>query len=258
MPVAMKKRETSNQKEFLFKFGRDRRRWLWWLFKAKKRFRLSVLNYTVTSNHIHLVVRDNGNRNVIPKSIQLIAGRTGQEFNLRKKRKGAFWEDRYHVTALETGRHLAQCLVNIDLNMVCAGVVKHPSQWPFGGYNEIQKPKLRYALIDYDELKDTLNFNEMDELAESYRGWVEEALKNVRHRRDQRWTESIAVGSESFVTETKERLGFKARGRVASEWDGVFELRDAVAPYNRISGHENAVVRSQNGYLWKASDNISA
>jgi putative transposase len=117
---------------------------------------LSVLNYTVTSNHIHLVVRDDGDRDVIPKSIQLRAGRTGQEFNLRKKRKGAYWEDRYHATAVETGRHLAQCLVYIDLNMVRAGVVKHPSQWPFGGYNEIQKPKVRYALINYDELKESV------------------------------------------------------------------------------------------------------
>ena len=131
-----------HKKEFLLKFGRDRRRWLWWLFEARRRFGLSVLNYTVTSNHIHLVVRDNGDRDVIPKSIQLIAGRTGQEFNLRKKRKGAYWEDRYHATAVEIGRHLAQCLVYIDLNMVRAGVVKHHSQWPFGGYNEIQKPKV--------------------------------------------------------------------------------------------------------------------
>jgi putative transposase len=140
--------------------------------------------------------------------------------------------------------------------MVRAGVVEHPSQWPFGGYNEIQKPKGRYTLINYDELKDLLNLNEMDELAESYRGWVEAALKKLRHRRDPRWTESVAVGSESFVTETKERLGFKVRGRVASERDGVFELRDPVAPYNRISGHENAVLRSQNGYLWKPLENI--
>jgi len=122
--------------------------------------------------------------------------------------------------------------------MVRAGMVKHPSQWPFGGYNEIQKPKERYALINYDELKDLLNFSEMDELAEAYRGWIEEALKKLRHRRDRKWTESIAVGSESFVTETKDRLGFKARGRVASERDGIYELRDRVVPYSRISGHE--------------------
>ncbi len=87
----------------------------------------------VTSNHIHLVVRDNGEGDVIPNSIQLIAGRTGQEFNQRKNRKGAFWEDRYHATAIEIDRHLAQCLVYLDMNMVRAGVVGHPSEWSFSG-----------------------------------------------------------------------------------------------------------------------------
>jgi hypothetical protein len=29
--------------------------------------------------------------------------------------KPAYWEDRYHATAVETGRHLAQCLVYIIL-----------------------------------------------------------------------------------------------------------------------------------------------
>jgi putative endonuclease len=39
----------------------------------------------------------------------------GNRQYLRKRRKGAFWEDRYHATAIETGRHLVQCLVYIDL-----------------------------------------------------------------------------------------------------------------------------------------------
>lgn len=34
-----------HKKEFLLRFGKDRRRWLQWLFEAKKRFGLSVLNY---------------------------------------------------------------------------------------------------------------------------------------------------------------------------------------------------------------------
>jgi len=107
-----------HKKEFLLRFGRDRRRWLQWLFEAKKRFGLSVLNYMVTSNHIHLLVRDNGDRDVIPNSIQLIAGRTGQEFNQRKARKGAYWEDRYHATAVEHGEHLLRCIAYGDLNPV--------------------------------------------------------------------------------------------------------------------------------------------
>ena len=54
--------------------------------------------------------------------MQLIAGRTAQEYNQRKGKQGAFWEDRYHATA----QHLHRCLVYIVLNMVRAGAVNHP------------------------------------------------------------------------------------------------------------------------------------
>ena len=89
----------------------------------------------VTSNHVHLLVSGDNDHEVIPQSMQLIAGRTGQEYNQRKNRKGAFWEDRYHATAVESGSHLTQCLVYIDLNMVRAGVVAHQREWPYSGYS---------------------------------------------------------------------------------------------------------------------------
>jgi putative transposase len=133
------------------RFAKDRGRWLRWLFEAKKRYGLDILNYTVTSNHVHLLVVD-GQSAVIPDSLQLVAGKTAQKFNLRKDRKGAFWEDRYHATAVETGEHLARCLVYIDLNMVRNGVVKHPADWAHGGYREIQSPPLRYGLINRSKL----------------------------------------------------------------------------------------------------------
>ncbi|MCK4837820.1 MAG: transposase [Desulfobulbaceae bacterium] len=127
-----------------FNLVKDRRRFIQWLFEAKRRYGLTILNYTVTSNHIHLLIQDGKERDVIPRSIKLVAGRIGQEFNLRKKRKGAFWEDRYHATAVETDQHLLRCLVYIDLNMVRAGVVSHPSEWAFGGYKEqIRNPRER-------------------------------------------------------------------------------------------------------------------
>nr|WP_275889033.1 transposase [Desulforhopalus vacuolatus] len=112
-----------HKRDFLLKLKMDRRNWVQWLYAAKKRYGLVILNYCVTSNHIHLLVQDVGKRDVIPRSLQLIAGRTGQEYNMRKKRKGAFWEDRYHSTAVETEQHLLRCLVYIDCNMVRAGVV---------------------------------------------------------------------------------------------------------------------------------------
>ncbi|WP_394708586.1 transposase [uncultured Desulfuromusa sp.] len=83
-----------HKREFLLKFSKDRSRWMHWLFEAKKRYKLQILNFVVTSNHTHLLVVDS-DKDVIPNSLQLIAGRTAQEFNKRKKRKGAFGDDRY-------------------------------------------------------------------------------------------------------------------------------------------------------------------
>jgi REP-associated tyrosine transposase len=57
------------------KFARDRRRYLHWLFEARKRFGLCVIDYVVTSNHIDLLIKDTG-ADVIAESMQLIAGRT--------------------------------------------------------------------------------------------------------------------------------------------------------------------------------------
>src|SRR5262245_46915741 len=81
-----------HEQAFLLKFARDRRRYLRWLFEAKKRFGLCVLNYVVTSNHVHLLVRDT-EEGVIARSMQLAAGHTARAYNRRKERAGAFWED---------------------------------------------------------------------------------------------------------------------------------------------------------------------
>ncbi len=75
-----------HKKEFLLKFKRDRDLLKHWLFEAKKRFGLNVLNYTITSNHIHLLVEGNSQQS-IANSMQLVAGRTAQEFNRRKNKK---------------------------------------------------------------------------------------------------------------------------------------------------------------------------
>jgi putative transposase len=192
---------------------------LQWLYQAKKRYKLTILNYMITSNHVHLLVVDTGEREVIPKSMQLVAGRTGQEYNQRKSRKGAYWEDRYHATAVESGEHLSRCIAYIDANMVRAGVVDHPSMWPFSGYNEIQKPKRKNILIDYERLQGLFGAESYDQLRSSHKGWTEEYLGNGLKRRQEIWADSIAVGSKSFVAKVKSLLGFKAKGDIWPQYN---------------------------------------
>ena len=57
---------------------------------------------------------DDENRGIMPNSIKLIAGRTGQEYNQRKDRKDAFWEDRYHATAVERFQSLMVTMGGVE------------------------------------------------------------------------------------------------------------------------------------------------
>ena len=242
-----------HKREFLLKFARDRRRWTEWLFEARKRFGLIILNYMVTSNHIHLLIVDGGAQDTLPRSIQLIAGRTGREYNRRKNRRGAFWEDRYHATAIDGDDHLVQCMVYIDTNMVRAGVVEEPGQWPFCGYSEIQNPKQRYRIIDYDKLMELFRQTNMIELQDIFQERVEEALNCHKLERDSKWTESIALGGEEFVEDTKRKLGFRGRGRRVVGNEGSYQLREPEVAYTCDFHTENDVLRLENSYSW---DNI--
>jgi REP element-mobilizing transposase RayT len=238
-----------HERDFLFKFARDRNRYLRWLYEARKRFGLCILNYVVTSNHIHLLVKDT-EAGVIARSMQLVAGRTAQDYNRRKARLGAFWEDRYHATAIETDAHLHRCLVYIDLNMVRAGVVRHPTDWAHGGYREIQQPPDRYRLIDLATLSALCGFSNVADFQVGHRQWVGAALQMGSITRDDRWSESVAVGSEQFVEQVKTELGSAVGRRQIAAENKTYSLREPSPPYSHPFEGNNGALSQNNAYLW--------
>jgi len=219
-----------HKQEFLLKFSKDRTNWIKWLYETRQRYGLCVLNYIVTSNHIHLLVKDTGLK-VIPQSLQLIAGRTAQQYNQRKKRKGAYWEDRYHATAIESNEHLFKCLVYIDLNMVRAGAVKHPQDWVHSGYHEIESPPERYSIIDIDALKELGGFSTHEALQQAHLEWVNEELRIDQSQRQAYWSEAVAVGSKDYINKFQNELGVRAIGRKSKEQDELHVLKEPVTRY---------------------------
>jgi putative transposase len=207
----------------------------------------------ITSNHIHLLVIDS-EQDVIPKSLQLIAGRLAQEFNHRKERKGAFWEDRYHATAVEQNEHLIRCLMYIDLNMVRAGVVSHPVEWEWCGYNEIQNQPGRYGVIDRLGLQNLCGFSDPRQFAEQYKQWVDDAINGCGNLRESCWTESIAVGGSKFIEETKVMLGIKGNGRnVEKQMEDRFVLREEPVAFDADLPNIKYLLNTDNSYYLDTS-----
>ena len=66
-----------HQKESHLKFTKDRKSWRYWLYEAKNRYGLCILDYIVTSNHIHLLVQDNGTGEIAKSMIDRRSYSTG-------------------------------------------------------------------------------------------------------------------------------------------------------------------------------------
>jgi hypothetical protein len=98
-----------------------------------------------------------------------------------------------------------------------------------------------------------LGIKDADDLSEYHRNWVEEVLRNGSNQRDAKWTESIAVGDEEFVKETKAKLGAKAMGRRALENNESYELRESQNPYNPNFAREKYPLSLKNDHYWQIS-----
>jgi len=131
-----------------------------------------------------------------------------------------------HATAIDTEAYLAQCLVYIDMNMMRAGVVSHPSSWANSGYQEIQNPLDRYSVIDYLALMELLGINNLTQLQSEHQGWVEAELKKDSAVRRPLWSESLAVGSQAYVQGVKKELGVSAKARQFETHEGLYRVKE--------------------------------
>lgn len=191
-----------HDRRFLLKFARDRNVYREWIREGVKRHRVPLYGFCITGNHVHLLAQADRVEDV-SQLVHLAAGATAKQFNLRKSRMGAMWEHPYHCTVVESGRHLMNCLVYINLNMVRAGVVKHPAEWKWCGHDELLGLRQRYRSLDVERLMQRLGVDDIRSLREWYTQALEDRIASRQLQREAHWTEALAVGSRDFVEHAK-------------------------------------------------------
>jgi len=208
-----------HNREFLFRFKKYRRFYLRHLFEMKKRYKIDVLDYIVTSNHVHLLLTAKKGCS-ISDALRYLHGRVAQYHNLQTGKDGSFWSDRFHSTMIQDGSHLGECLFYIDMNMVRAGAVAHPSDWDACGCNEFHTPKQRFRIINMNRLLQVLAMDDV----ESFRKWhkltLDGLLKRSELKRAEFWTKAYAIGDKEWVKENLTTAGIR-RMSVHSH-NGVF------------------------------------
>ena len=80
---------------------------------------------------------------------------------------------------------------------------------------------------------------------------MEDVLCKDGHAREEKWTQSIAVGSKFFVEEVKDKLGFKAIGRKVVSTGDVYELKESEALYSSNFDGKMSARRPKNSLKWR-------
>jgi putative transposase len=79
---------------------------------------------------------------------------------------------------------------------------------------------------------------------------VETALQTGAMTRDDRWSESVAVGSEQFVEQVKAELGSAVGRRQITAEDKTYSLREPSPPYLARFEAEKVAISQNSAYLW--------
>ena len=89
--------------------------------------------------------------------------------------------------------------------------------------------------IDHSRLLNLLNLQRLDQL-QTIRQWaVDEALKETQLQRNPIWTESVAVGTEHYLGEMKEKLKIRNPRRKVTEIEDDLCLREPASALYRVS-----------------------
>jgi putative transposase len=224
-----------HNREFLLKFARDRDAYRDKLREHVKKYDVWVLDYALTSNHVHLLL-DAEERLEVSGFMQEVASEFARGYNRRKQRINAFWGDNFHATLVESGRHLWECVCYIELNMNRCGVVSHPREWQWTGYHEIMGIRRRYRLIDLGRLCWRLGSVGLDDIRNNLEASLGERIAREEVKRDPIWTESLAVGSRGFLEKIRPRVLSRLETETVETDSGLWVLKETGIPYGQEIG----------------------
>ncbi len=84
-----------------------------------------------------------------------------------------------------------------------------------------------------------------------HREWVESELRNGATNKDSIWSESLAVGNDSFIKGIQQQLVGRAQGKSVLFQEGTSVIKEPGSPYNTFSASQKGLLSLQNTYFLK-------
>lgn len=188
--------QRGNNRDIIFVAEEDYRFYLEKLHDACEKYSCILHAYVLMTNHVHLLITpltEDG----ISKVMQSLGRYYVQYFNYQYKRTGTLWEGRYKATLMDSEQYLLICYRYIELNPVRAGMVKHPSEYPWSSYhfnamgksNELLTPHILYKRLGKNNLLQEKAYREL------FRNHIaKKTLEDIRTATNKAWV----LGNDRF------------------------------------------------------------
>jgi len=189
--------QRGSNKSACFRGDRDFRVFLSLLDELAPLFGCSVHAYVLMTNHVHLLLTP-GRADSASMLMRHLGQRFVQYVNRKYQRTGPMFEGRYRSCLVDSDAYLFACHRYIEMNPVRAGLVEHPSGYPWSSYkfnaegqpSDILAPHPLYLALAADPLERRARYRTMFEFPQS-----PEELKRIRESTQA----GVVLGRGSFI-----------------------------------------------------------
>lgn len=125
--------QRGNNKGACFRDDRDLHVYLSLLDQLSPPYGCTIHAYVLMTNHVHLLLTPDR-----PEASSALMKHVGQRFaqyvNRKYERTGSLFEGRFRSCIVDSDGYLLVCQRYIEMNPVRAGMVSHPSRYPWSSY----------------------------------------------------------------------------------------------------------------------------
>ena len=97
--------------------------------------KVAVHSYVLMTNHVHLLLTPS-TEDGVSRLIQTLSSYYVRYINQIHDRTGSLWEGRYKSSLVDSDNYFLLVSRYIELNPVRAGMVEHPSEYPWSSYHK--------------------------------------------------------------------------------------------------------------------------
>jgi REP-associated tyrosine transposase len=174
------------------------------LLQACDKHDCQLHTYVLMTSHVHLLMTAKEEQS-IGKAMQMLGRYYVQYYNYSYQRTGTLWEGRYKATLIDSETYLLTCMRYIELNPVRAGMVAHPSDYPWSSYhcnalgqaNELVTPHIEYRRLGKTDEERRAAYRQL------FKSHIpESSLNEIRDATNKAW----ALGSDRFKQRIQKQL----------------------------------------------------